>query len=365
MLTNTASIGNAVLKSALYLRDNYRVMESNQTLDLRKSGCYSCEVYYQDGFDDSFCGNCPDCNECPHKVYTTSNRKIYVNEKNRFKERHLLKKNAILLFMYLHFLNPDANGLVYVDIEDAADTLSCSERTIKNNLALLNRHNYIDLAPNAVAPGYYRLFLSEYKTYFLPAHMGGRGYSIIAKSTFKELSLLPDINSLRLAIRNILPETEPKAATDRRLARSYKEIKRDLPTYCSKNTIRKISSTSQFQKLFRINAKKRFIIIEAKEEHNPLHTANALRSDCRIRVTKLISSINASVASTKNRILFNVTETQLNDIANIALKIPVQYITSAIRLIYDEYISHNQHVQNLPALVRTVADEHYNSLLAM
>lgn len=356
MFTSTASIGNAVLKSSLYLRENYSVTETVTTLNMKKSGCYQCSVFLNENECNSFnCGNCSLCT-CNHKVYDTSQHKIYVNEKNRYGERYLLKKNAILLFIYLHFLNPDKYGMVYVDIEDAANELGCTERTIQNNLKLLHKHHYITMPSNPIFPGYYNMFLSEYTTYFKKAEEGGRGYSVFTHDVFKKLVKLPDLNSLRLAIRNIIPETQPKAATDRRLSRSYQEIKRDLPTYCSKKTIRSITDHKCFKELFYVNHKKRFMTLNIKDEFNPLHTADFLKSDCKNQLVELLKSINQKAEDTGIRYKLHLTPVQLDDISSISLKIAIPYILSAVKEVYVEYISHNRRIDSIGALVRTIAE---------
>lgn len=320
MFTNTASIGNAVLKSATGLRKNYSIINEN-------------------------------------------GEKVYINEKNRFKQRPVLKKNALLLFLYLHFLNPDTLGIVGIDIEDAAEFLQCTERTIKNNLRLLESKDYIRASFSTFTPGYYHIMLPEHKDYFKNRVSGGTGYSVITKDCFSKLLCLPDINSLRLALRNILPETEKAKRNVRRLEKSYREVQRDLPAYCTKSKIKDITKNNSFGELFHTKIKKRFIIIETRTQFNPAHTANAIRQDAADKILIKIEQINKAAVENNRHFKFHLTNIQMEDVANIALKIRVDYILSALDTVYNEYISHNIRVDNLPALIRTVAE--FNSELSL
>jgi hypothetical protein len=340
MLTNTASIGNAVLLSALFLQKNHVEYINKQRIDELNTGCYTCKAF-RSGSNI--------CEQCPHKVYETYQEKKYINEKNRYGERKLLKRNALLLFIYLHFKNPDKNGLVYFDSEEAAKTLNCNERSIKNNLHLLEENDYIVLNPTGYA-GFYKAFLPEYSTYFKKASSGGRGYAVMSSDVFTQLTTMKDINSLRFAIREII-------GIHQEIHKPYNEIKRNLPNYCTKKKVRTIAKSVPFSQLFYISCAKRYVSIAPKEEYQ--NVADKLRADCRVSVENKVSQINQFAETQHKHFKLHINEQAMTDIVNIALKTPIIYICDALSTIYRDYIAHNVPISNLGALVRTISEYHF------
>ena len=286
---------------------------------------------------------------------STDFKNVYVNEKNKYGVRYELKKNALMLFLYLHYLNPDTSGLVYICIEDAAQELHCTERTIRNNLKLLNKHNYIALSTTQVFPGYYKLFLREYKSYFLPAEQGGRGYCVFPLEHLHSLIELPDINSIRLAIRNLIPETI--SSETKRIEKSYVEVQRDLPSYCSKRRIRDLITSKAFTKIFDVQPKKYFVKIKARVEYDISNIAGIYRAECKDKLMELIETLRNEASSRRERNRILLLENEVNDICGIALRIPMQYVLQAVRSVNENYILPNLPIKNIGALVRTIATE--------
>lgn len=360
MLTRTASIGQAVLKSAIGLRKNYKETITTASINLNAAGCKHCHEFIASGAvccDQDHFPFSEACNTCSQCVTGNKTKTIYVNEKNKYGIRHELKKNALLLFIYLHFLNPDKAGLVYINIEDAAEILSCTERTIKNNLRLLDRHRYITLSKTPEYPGYYKLFIAEYPQYFKSADEGGRGYCIIPDGHLKALAALPDINSLRLAIRNLIPETV--FSKEHHTEKPYVEVQRDLPTYCSKREIKKIVTTDKFRNMFDVRPKKYFVQIKARPEFDVTNIAMTYRGECREKVMDLIETLRSESDKKKIRNKITLLEEDLDDICGIALKIPIIYILEAIKHINAQYILPGLPVKSIGALVRFIADDLY------
>ena len=358
MVTCTASIGLAVLKSAIGLRKNYKTTVTDEFVDLKATGCQNCACFLQS--DAKHCDNsefpfCSKCDNCLYKIISTNTRTVYINEKNKYGYRPELKKNALLLFMYLHYLNPDKNGLVYVNIEDAATTLKCTERTVRNNLRLLDKYFYIDLNADPKYPGYYQLFLKEYPTYFKQADQGGRGYCVLPLDHLKTLVSMTNINRLRLAIRSLIPDTLFSSKEERRTELAYLEVQRDLPSYCSKNKIKELVASEEFTRMFHVIPKKYFITIKAKEEFNIENVSIEYKNDCRNRIIQLMDKFKAE--SKKLKINFDLLEDDINDICNIALKIPVQNVTKAFEQMYERFVKMNIPVHNVGGLVRSLAME--------
>lgn len=353
MLTRTATIGLAVLKSAIGLRSNYS--EVIEKVDFTKTGCRNCMHFLE---QDAPCSQeyfpfCEKCRSCAKALLYTTEQKIYVNEKNKYGIRHELKKNALLLFIYLHYLNPDKAGLVFVDIEHAAELLQCTERTVKNNLRLLDRHGYIVLDKTPVFPGYYKLFISEYSTYFLPANKGGRGYCTMPAEHLTLLRDLININSIRLAIRNLIPETT--VCHTPLGEQPFVAIQRELPSYCSRRKILELTASEPFQKIFAVSSRKYFLHIKVRESYSLSNVVKDFKADCRNKVLNLVDKLQKEAKAQKSRYAILLLEEELNDICNIALKVPVKFILDAIRQVNEQYILQGLKIESMGALVRTVA----------
>lgn len=340
MLTVTANIGTGVMRSALRLQENFIEYIEEKHIEKLSTGCYSCE---------HACGS-DACVSCPNKVYETHLKKVYRNEKNRYGSRKVLKRNAILLFMCLHFLNPDQAGHVYVDIEDVAKLIGCDVKTIRNNLYLLNKHDYIILG-RTECPGYYQLFIKGYKDYFKKASENGRGYTTISKEFFQELLKVKDINSLRLILRNFLHSIESGAKNLGRKERTYKEVKRELPKYVTQKSIKETLSGHTFSKLFDVTEKKRTVFVNVKQDFNPAEITNRLRTECYNKVMSFIQNINNNRKMGK---LFAINTDEMADITNIALKYPMTAILKGLNEFYNDYIVQEQPVYNTGALLRTI-----------
>lgn len=353
MLTRTATIGLAVLKSAIGLRDNYR--ELVEEIDLGKAGCKRCAQFARKGVPctQEYFPFTEQCRTCTYAIFNTIERNVYVNEKNKYGVRYELKKNALLLFMYLHYLNPDKAGLVYVNIEKAANTLKCTERTIKNNLRLLDKHSYIVLDKTPVYPGLYKMFISEYNTYFLPANKGGRGYCTMPIEHLTLLQDMENINGLRLAIRNLIPETT--VCHTPQGSRPFILIQQDLPSYCSKKKILEITSSDVFSKIFDVSSSKYFLDIRVKDAYDINSIVLTYKAECKDKILDLVQQLQQDSKKQKSRYSLYLLDEDIKDICNIALKVPVQFVLDAVRSVNTQYIMHGLPVKSMGALVRTIA----------
>lgn len=347
MLTQTASIGNAVLISALRLQNNHYVYIDKKNLNTFDTGCFKCPYYQK---------NSEACLSCNHKIYEYSQEKKYVNEKNRYSYRKVLKRNALLLFMYLHFLNPDSMGLVHFDLEDAASLLHCTERSIRNNLHLLEKANYITLKPTSIY-GSYSAFISEYTSYFHKANTGGRGYSVLSKDVFYQLLQMQDINSLRLSIRSLLVDLDNTKKPE--LRKSYKDLHYILPDYCTKENIKNIISSDIFSSLFSSSIKKRYVILNIKDEYNVLKLANTLRQQCKNAVQDQLLKIQLYQKEKQLKETLTLSESDMKDITNIALKFPIPNICNALMILYTDYVVPHLPIGKIGPLLRTITE--YNT----
>ena len=340
MLTLTANMGIGVMRSALRLQKNFSEFEEIKELNKTETGCYSCTECLQ---------NPSACINCCSKKYRTVLKKKYYNEKNRYGQRPVLRKFGLLLFIYLHFLNPDKCGLVNIDLEDAANYLHCDIKTIRNNLHLLETYKYIILG-GAICPGYYKLFICDYKNYFKSAKENGRGYTYISLDLFNCLIEMQSINEIRITMRSFLysVDCDRKGTSSER---TYQDIKRDLPEYCTKKDIKETIKNPLFNKYFNVKESKYTIKMSILDTINPFTLTKKLREECRSKVKNFVDSINRKASGAKD--YFILLSNELNDISYIGLKYPAELITDAISQIYESFVLKGIDIDNLGALIRS------------
>ena len=342
LLTLTAPVGQAVLRSAIRLSDNFIKFREVAVFDPGASGCYDC---LHAGSD--LCAN------CPNKVYHKEMKKIYVNEKARYGERMTLSRNAILVFVYLHFLSPDENGFIrMVNVQEAAEFLHCCPRTVRNSLNALASSGYIAVRKLENSPCQYSVFLSDFRDYFRTAKEGGRGYLLLTRETFLALAGQSTINSLRLAVRSILSFADGRERADAQNPRSYPEIARALPGYCSRKHILAETDRDAFRKIFDVQSDRYTIRMRIRADFDPAGASDLLRKDCESAVLDLLKELNKN-ASRAHRLSF--TKAEMRDISGIALRYSVPNVLHAIRQVMREYIETDRAVKNVGALIRTYA----------
>ncbi len=351
MLTTFAGIGQATIISSMTLRKNHVEYETVKRLDEQASGCFSC-AHYITG---------EGCQNCPNRIYQNDVVKKYVNEKNRFGERQPLKKHALLLLIGLHFLNPDSNGYIRrVDLVEMADILGCTVRTVSNNLALLSERNYIFVSDSNI-PGCRQVFITEYTEYFKKAQQGGRGFVRLTSSLFEKLTLLPDVNAVRLALRTYIENSEFESKHKSASEKSLQEVKSVLPEYVTKKTLLSTVKDKVFSTLFDVRSSGRSLLMTTKEAFSQQQTSSLVRSECRTEVAALAEEINKenrkNASGRKNNYRLMLTEQDLNDISGIALRYPIPAILQSVRRFYDTYVKENLAVSSIGAVIRTYTDE--------
>ncbi len=285
----------------------------------------------------------------------------YINEKHRYGYRHPLKRNALLIYMYLHFLDPDENGYVRkIDTEEISEILGCSQRTVINNLSLLDKTGYI-MANRLDIPGYFQAFICNYKDIFKKAQQGGRGFLRIGLDFMKALTCFEDVNAIRLAIRSYLSniEFENKPQLDKE--KSLRDIKSQLPEYVTRKKLLHVLSGDLFQKMFKVTTKTRSATIIVLPEYNQKTISEKIVGSCRGQVIDLIDRINKENRPRKNGssgYQIRLSEKEITDISNIALKVPVPSVLEGLRHFYDLYVAQNLHYASAGALVRAFAYDH-------
>lgn len=344
MMTKTASIGTASLVNALKNQNNYYRFKIIRKVEPLSSGCYSCPNYNI---------NTEVCNNCPSRIFESvqSQEKEYVNEKNKYGNKPSLKIKALELFLYLHFLSPDQKGLVFLDTDSAATTIGCTKRTIRNNLNLLQKYEYI-VCGKGIYPGSFQIFIKDYEKNFLPATQGGRGYIHMTDDFFSHIIKSKNINELRLMLRSYLGSVleKDKGTVKIKRPKTYQEIKHFLPGYCTNKSIRKILKAPEFTELFDTAAETHTYDIHLKAEYDPTTILPKLKADCMAQVKDIVVSFNEK----HPRHHLKLSKKDFNDISAISLKYPIFQIKQAVNEMLHSYVLSETPIKKPGALIRTI-----------
>lgn len=428
--TNFARIGNANLLKALGLKTNYKqdlVKVDNSIdktcctkcsqagsasfdvckdcpraipkVDFGLSGCYDCSNFvnrqHLDMLDPATAAmTIATCKNCSTAVQQIEYKTVYVNERNKYltpKDRQqevtlgkplVLGKNALKLYLHIHFLNADKSGIVRnISFSKLSKILNCDIRTIKTNMQLLMDYGYILYTKSSSYRGRYTIVILGYKDYYLTASQGGRGYFSMSKDILDAITNITDTTELRITLRTIV-ETNIHASNSKEISMTttYSDIRRALPTYCKPNIIRKALANS-FISLQTYEEDNEELILTIPAEYNSnLLKHTAFDNDLQ-RLGKHIDDLNTNIDTLKsskasisekqkiesdlinNNIavpLFSaelkhfIVKTQdLNDLAAISIKFGFDITWHCLANIYNDYILKNVPIENLPALTRT------------
>lgn len=203
--------------------------------------------------------HCANCKDRCFDLDQVSIHTEYIYE-SRYGTRPKLNRNAVLLFMLLHFQTPDASGfLSSVAIPALAEKLHIHERSIRNNLEKLKTFGYIhyDMSFNNTV----NIILLDYKSYYANAREGGFGYIKISDAVIDELSSVRSIILFRILVRQYLDSDKTDETTQ-----TYKELLHSLPRYCRRSIIdNKIKET---QGIFCISQNTNSLTFRLSPEYN-------------------------------------------------------------------------------------------------
>lgn len=286
---------------------------------------------------------------------TVQSRVSYINERDYYGMRPSLNTNAILLFIYLHFLNPTSDGLVFLTISDAAEFLNLPKKTIRCNLKYLQRRQYIIYDRNE--DGLYYVHINSYSSKHFNARNGGRGYISLSYDTFFDMvheGRAKNINELRLQVRGFI-SCVPGLSQDRFSNISLREMKKMFPAYVGFKDIKMMLMTDELQKFFHIGIQKGTSVIsmKAKEAYDVLavkkKTLDIAASDLKSYVDNLLKMKSFK----KKKIRFS--ESDFLDVAKITLKYNIEDVKRAIWNLFDVY--GNTEIHSIGAMVRTITSD--------
>lgn len=282
-----------------------------------------------------------------HKL-TVNGKIVYINEKNAFGSEAILKRNALLLYIYLHFLKPDDNAHVLLDLTAAAKELQLSKRTILHNLSLLNKKNYIRYCEGLLEDTY-DIHLEYYNLNGLEAKQGGRGYLVMSLANLKQLTSLKSINQTRFVLRGFLNEVPGKQNMRMENGCNINMLRQMFPSYTQLKDIFNILSDKMINTIFDIGVaeSRKYVKIKLKTNSAEKQRNEQLNKTIK-NITMHFKSMNAKYPDNT----FNPSSKEITDIAKITYKYPVELVKQAIQRVYLQYNKDN--VSNLPALTRSI-----------
>ncbi len=395
VLNNFATIGKAVLHQVSGLQKNYKEVyeESTQELNEIETGCYSCPTYrekeiYHHFPDSEEYQNClGQCSNCPFKKYSVKYVQTvkYNNEANRFGYAPRLKKIPLLLFLMYHFHTIDKNGIIIdVDVKYLSEFLRCTERSIHAANEKLVEYGYISVSNGSIPNKLINVQLKNYKSYFLTAKEGGRGYYICSINTLKDLINAVTINIIRLVVRQLLEDDDNsvKASYDGTIEKTYQELRRALPDYCKPNVIRKAFEGCKTKdseiKIFDIAEEgTNKVIFTINQEHQAKKNKISYLRENEIQLTKAINNINDVINEAPEQLqetypqFYNpemtdyppitLKDTEMKDLVSMTVQYTLWHVLDALADVYTEYILNKIQITNLGGLIRSKIIKHINT----
>lgn len=365
-------VGSAVLHRMLGLSKNYKSFIPGT------SHCKSCIAWKNLNSYEAVPSSQPfqqalkACSLCPYNSPSTQ----YINEKNRYGEECKMPKNAILLYIGLHFFNPDEKGIIKnILISDLMKKTGLSKRTLFANIErLVNAHLL------AYAQGYYpdtlSFYLTEYSSYFMPAEQGGRGYISMDYKMFEEVKILDNINQLRITLKMLLNSFKDNSL---KIESTYYDLKRFLPEYFKRFSINKM--IDGLNAICSVQHNKRDITFIFKGAFNLKEARNKIEQECRTQITKSISSFNHAIVKMEKEAKkypqisvpgfsnlklqyypqIHLSDSQLDTATFLALEYSPTPVLKALASYYSNYYITSTPVNNFGGLLRTLIREQFSS----
>lgn len=291
----------------------------------------------------------------PNCVEVINNKVTYINEYNAFGNGNTLNRNALLVYMYLHFLDVNSEAHCVLDLYQAHKYLDLPERTILNNLRILSRKDYICFCPGTL-DGTYDIFINYYTTKALPANAGGKGFIVLSKILLDKLKKLPGINELRFTVRGLMNKVPGKQNMKLSDGCNMSKLKTMFPTYTQVKDIIKVMSNDIINSIFKISQSEssKYFKIRLLETYDAYAEKRKQFAKAEKQIRDYFDILNSEFAP--KSVTINPTDRQFKDMSKIASTNNIDNIKLAIKQIYTNF-DFIAPIRNLPGLVRVKARE--------
>lgn len=198
------------------------------------------------------------CSQCPYhndmKFYQYNKRTPFSNftearkfrlalltEEERTTYFHQASKCTLHIFVALHFLHPNAYGIVHdVTVASLSELVGATKKSVRTSLKFLQDLKFISMAKTGEERGYYDIKLMDYGTYFLPASKGGKGYLNLSQDLFIHLLQIKNVNALRMTLMALMALDIKSDLEESIYVDSYHSLQKILPEYCKRNIIKEV-----------------------------------------------------------------------------------------------------------------------------
>lgn len=395
MIRKHSNISKSILINALGIQSNHKIINTI-TVDVIDYSSPSCAGCINKIIQETFSENNPRykeshniCENCPHCLHTTKQvEKVeYINEKNKYGYKPMLKSIAIKLLILLHMLGPSSEGIVRnASVKQMSKELNCNRRTILNNLDVLQEYGYI--CYDKISCDLFNIIILDYNKTYLPANKGGRGYFMVSDELFRELVNLNSLVTLRIFLRTLLELDRTNISGHTVIdSRNIKDIRRELPQYCKPCVI--LSNLhSNVSPIFDISMEKSNVIrFELKDRYNVKKRLEDINNQYKDFIFKFIVDFNADIFSLKsanlsqplnnediinknyipddndNYPLFPLAELKkdLDDLASLCTTYSFEHVTAALITYYYSALLKGRTIDNIPGYIHTIIKNSLNS----
>lgn len=330
------------------------------------------------------------------KAETVINRKKH-SEKEQYGDKERLSTAPLLFWMYLHYLSPDAEGMVYnVSIRDAAEYLHLSVKAIRKSVEKITELGYI--YSSRIIRNTVTIKLADFENYFKQKSDGGHGYLELSKENFLSIVSIsgermprgtkePDaaydnknlINKIRIKIRSFIMcdhaqrQYKRNQKADTTVTKSVKEMLRFLPDYlypkkmieildCIKDTI----TYAVFGDEIKMNAK----VADfngVKERNARIHSLTKnVKAKLQI-MNDVLLKFNAGKITDPYELtefgiylvddathcdIYTFSSAEIKDIAKLCLQYSEEIVYDTLGYIYSNFIIKGRTIKNMGALLR-------------
>lgn len=368
-MSSYAPVGKSILRRIIGLSQNHT-----------EYVCEHCEKCRNHELVQEY-ASFPDSEEYRKAVSTCSlcplAKKQYINEQNRYGTEIRLNRNAVLLFLQFHLLKPDRLGIVKnIPIDFLAKRLKCDKKTIKNNLNIL-ADNHMIYYSHGMERSLVNICILEYKTYFLSAHEGGRGYYTLSDVVMEQLIAIKNVNNMRLTIKTLLDmDDKHKTVSSPTLSYTYQELISFLPSYFKKartlELIKQIKDEcenailtphiSEYTVSFTLgHVYQPFLMkIEQEKKH---------KEEIITRITSINESLSKQLAPSDRdfqieKLDFYPTlpsdDKFITDLVNISMEYSIDHIFYALSQYYIHYLVDGTYIANPGGLIRTIVSSFFS-----
>lgn len=364
-----ANISKRLIVQALGRQGNYKEILTDK-VDIESSGCLCCSHYLKNRGQHDMEGA---CSTCPSKQYMVEEK--YINEKNRYRtdDSLRLKTNAIKLLLYIHFLNPDSNGIVKnINTKDIAEKLNVNHKTIWNNINLLCDYGYIYWCRSY--KGLINVLIQGYKE---QKEKYGSGYIVVNDEWMKHILKCNNVTTLRIMIRETMniDNQNTTGYLFNTKETSYDRMRRYLPSYCKRFVIKEamkkaediiagVFETSIKDDVIRFTLKESCSAKKRREEQlkeNEKIIREFLKEynkNINLSLTDRVEDERFAYLNNETRIVpaFSITGSETTNLAYLAISYGMEAVKNALYVVHRHYLSSGQEIRNIGGLVRTIID---------